>query len=123
MVNPKQRPTSPGKTAILLLTGVSTSELQRPFTTLDPRLEIPVETREPILRLLVPAERRAHQKGQHAREVFRLGQSCRSRFRLARFEAERVLPDEETVQGPSPAEFPARVLLRMDDGCEAEEKE
>ena len=90
-------PTSP-RTRQFFLTGVSTSELRRLFTTLDPRLEIPVENREFILRLLVPAERRAHQKGQRAREVFRLGQNRRSRVRLARFEAERVLPDKETVQ-------------------------
>ena len=91
----------------ILLTGVSISGLRRPFATLDSRLEISIKTREVILRLLVPAERRAHQKGQHAREVFRLGQSCRSRFRLARFEAEGVLADKETVQRPPPAEFPA----------------
>ena len=99
-------PTSPRKRQFFL-TGVSTSELRRLFMTLDLRLEIPVKTRELILRLLVPAERRAHQKGQRAREVFRLGQSRRSRVRLARFEAERVLPDKETVQRPPPAEFPA----------------
>lgn len=86
------------KETAALLTGVSASELRRLLTTLDPRLEILVEFRKVALRSLVPAERRAHQKGQRAREIFRLGQGRRSRVRLARFEAERVLADEETEQ-------------------------
>ena len=93
----KTKSIAPRKTAISPAS-LSTSELRRRlFTTLDSRLEIPVEFRKVPLRLLVPAEGRAHQKGQHAREVFRLGQGRRSRVRLARFEAERVLADEETV--------------------------
>ena len=42
------------------------SELRRLLTTFDPCLEVPVKTREPIPRLLIPAEGGTHQKGQHA---------------------------------------------------------
>lgn len=94
------------------MTSESISELWRPFTALDSRLEILVETFKSNLRLLIPTKYWAHEKGQHAREIFRLYQGRGSRLRLTRFETEGVLPNKETIRGTPPSEFAARVLLQ-----------